>query len=88
MQEVEIKVKGHIDQSWSEQLEGLHIDYTTTGETILTGFIQDQSALYGLINHLASLGLELVFVSSLPEEIVKSNDTNLGSRGKRTSFEP
>ncbi len=67
MQEIEIKVKGHIDPSWLEQLEDLHITYTLTGETLLTGPIKDQSALYGLINLLASLGLELIFVSNLPK---------------------
>ena len=64
MHEVEIRVKGHIDQSWSEELEGLGITYTPDGNTLLNGAIQDQSTLYGLINQLASLGLELISVSS------------------------
>ncbi len=67
MHEIEIKIKGHIDPSWLDQLEELRITYTVTGETLLTGFIQDQSALYGLINQLASLGLELISVSNLPK---------------------
>ena len=36
-------------------------------ETVLTGVLADQSALYGVLNRLQSLGLELVEVRRLTE---------------------
>ena len=61
---VEIKVKGQIDKDWSDRLENLAIDYSQDGNTLLSGFIRDQAALYGLLLKLSSLGLSLISVSS------------------------
>ena len=63
MQQVEIRVRGQIDERWSEWLDGLTIAHTTDGETVLTGSVMDQSALYGLIARLRDLGLPLVSVN-------------------------
>ena len=63
MQEVEIRVKGQIDPEWSRWLGTLSITHTAAGETLLTGPVRDQSALYGLIERLSSLGLRLVSVA-------------------------
>ena len=63
MQQVEIRVRGQIDERWSEWLDGLTIAHTTDGETVLTGSVMDQSALYGLIERLRDLGLPLVSVN-------------------------
>jgi len=63
MQQVEIRVRGQIDQRWSEWLEGLTITHTAEGETVLAGSIPDPSALYGLIARLRDLGLPLLSVN-------------------------
>jgi hypothetical protein len=63
MQQVEIRVKGQIDERWSEWLEGLTITHMGEGETVLTGPVTDQSALYGLIARLRDLGLPLLSVN-------------------------
>ena len=63
MQQVEIRVKGQIDERWSEWLDGLTITHTTEGETVLVGSVIDQSTLYGLIARLRDLGLPLVSVN-------------------------
>ena len=49
MQHVEIRVKGHLDTQWAEWLDGLSITHSEQNETILSGPVQDQAALYGLI---------------------------------------
>jgi hypothetical protein len=69
--QVQIRVKGQIDERWSEWLDGLTITHTGADETVLTGSILDQSALYGLISKLRDLGLPLLAVN-LFEEV--SND--------------
>ena len=65
MLRAEIRVKGQIDEEWSDWFEGLDIAYTEQGETILTGEVADQSALYGLIAKLRDLGLSLISVDSV-----------------------
>lgn len=62
MLEVEICVKGRINQDWSEWYEGLTIRHTEGERTILSGSVVDQPALYGLIARLSRLGLPLISV--------------------------
>ncbi len=67
MVQVEIRVKRRIDRRWSEWLDDLNITYTGRGETVLSGTVADQSALYGLVAKLRDLGLPLSSVSALEE---------------------
>jgi hypothetical protein len=64
MQSVEIRVKGHIDRGWSEWIGGLVISYTKQGDTVLTGQIRDQAALYGLLEKLSKVGMQLLSFKS------------------------
>lgn len=58
----EIRVKGILDESWSEWLGGLDVRPLDSGVTVLTGPIRDQSALYGLLNKIRDLGMPLLCV--------------------------
>jgi len=64
MQRVEIRVEGHLDQTWAEWLDGFAIAHSEQDETVLTGKVKDQAALYGLIAKLRDLGVKLVSVNS------------------------
>ena len=64
MQRVEIRVKGQIDEHWSEWFEDLTITHTDQGETLLTGLVTDQPALHGLLAKVRDLGLPLLSVNS------------------------
>jgi hypothetical protein len=59
VQQIEIRIKGQIDRDWSDSMGGLAIIHTNQGETILTGPIRDQAALYGLLSQMSNLGLQL-----------------------------
>jgi hypothetical protein len=63
----EIHVRGVLAQQELEHFEHLAA-ITVPAETILTGVIPDQSALYGVLNRLQALGLELVEVRPLDRE--------------------
>ena len=63
MQQVEIRLKGHIGLDWSDWLGGLSIIQTKKGETVLVGTVRDQAALRGLLDRLADLGLQLLSVT-------------------------
>ena len=68
MQPVEIRLKEHLDQHWAEWLDGFTICHTDQDETILTGSVPDQAALYGLMVKLRNLGVKLVSISFGGEE--------------------
>ena len=64
MQNIEIHIKGQINEKWSEWFGGLAISQSSPDETVLRGLVTDQAALYGIIARLRDLGLELTSVSS------------------------
>jgi hypothetical protein len=63
MQQAQIRIEGHLDESWSEWLDGFTLIHIDNGETILTGAVKDQAALYGLIAKLRDLGVKLISVN-------------------------
>jgi len=63
MRTVEIRVKGCIDEHWSAWFAGLSITHTGQDETILSGVVVDQAALYGVLSMLRDLGLPLLSVA-------------------------
>lgn len=64
MQQLEIRIKGEINEHWSDWFGGLTICHSVRDETVLTGPVADQAALYGIISRLRDLGLQLISVSS------------------------
>jgi len=59
----QIRIKGHLDQSWSEWFDGLTIKQDANGETLLGGYLRDQSALFGVFLKIQKLGLTLLSVN-------------------------
>jgi hypothetical protein len=58
-----IRVKGRLDERWSEWFDGLEITNLENGETMLSGEIVDQAALHGVLNKVRDLGLPLIAVT-------------------------
>jgi hypothetical protein len=61
----EIHVRGQLDESWSDWLEGLEVKLLENGEMILSGHIGDQAALMGVLNKLYGLNLTLLSVNEI-----------------------
>lgn len=72
-----IKVKGHLDSSWSEWFDGWIITDGTNETTILTGIVTDQPALHGLIAKVRDLGLPLLLVEYVTTEERCPNELSL-----------
>ena len=70
MLKIEIRIKGQINEKWSEWFGGLTISHSNLYETVLSGPVADSSALYGIIARLRDLGLQLTSVNS---EEIKEN---------------
>jgi hypothetical protein len=60
----EIRIKGHLDRQWTAWFEGMTITWTDD-ETLLTGQVVDQAALYGLLRKVRDLGLPLLAVTQI-----------------------
>ena len=59
----EIRLQGHLARRRLDSFEGLTITHHPNGETSLVGAFRDQSALYGLLNHMYNLGVVLLSVN-------------------------
>ncbi|HEX9131886.1 MAG TPA: hypothetical protein VF844_06315 [Ktedonobacteraceae bacterium] len=57
-----IRVKGQVGPEWSEWFDGMTITYDEHHETILSGQLLDQAALYGILHKIQALGLPLLSV--------------------------
>ena len=68
----EIRVKGHLDQRHLEWLEGFSVGLQSNGETIITGLVADQSALFGLLLRIRDLGIPLLSVGVFTTDLTIS----------------
>ncbi len=62
-----IRVRGHLDDRWTQWFEGLVIHLQEDGTTVLVGPVVDQAALHGVIIRIRDLGLSLLSVSRVGE---------------------
>ena len=61
---VTIRVKGHLDPTWQEWLEGLQIVHEADGTSRLFGPLQDQPALFGVLTKIGRLNMTLLSLES------------------------
>jgi hypothetical protein len=62
-----IVVRSELGDSYASDFEGMRME-TKDGVTILTGEIKDQPHLFGILERINGLGLELLSVEALSEE--------------------
>lgn len=58
----EIRIKGHLEEHWSDWLGGLHITQEAEN-SLLTGVVPDQAALHGILVQIRDLGLTLISIT-------------------------
>jgi hypothetical protein len=61
----EIRVKGHLNSSWSDWFDGMTITNVENGDALLSGPILDQAALQGALKKIRDLGLPLISVNQV-----------------------
>ncbi len=59
MKYVEIMIKGKINTDWSDWFEGLEIS-NLNGDSLLQGRVSDMAAVYGIIERIKTLGVEII----------------------------
>jgi hypothetical protein len=61
----QIKIKGHLDNYWSDWLDNLTISNEANGEAVLHGPLADQAALHGVLIKIRDLGLPLLAITTV-----------------------
>jgi hypothetical protein len=64
----QIRIKGHLNSTWSGWLDGLTVIHEGDGTTVLTGPVVDQPALHGLLTRIRDLGLPLLSVQQVDDD--------------------
>ncbi len=64
----QIRIKGHLDPGWSDWFEGLSILLEDNGDTLLTGPVVDEAALYGLLRRVRDLGMPLISLNRVKSD--------------------
>jgi hypothetical protein len=62
----QIRVKDYLDARFSSWLGDFAVEHTPDGDTLLTGHVVDQAALYGVLKRCRDLGLTLISLNPLP----------------------
>jgi hypothetical protein len=61
----QFRIEGHLGTQWADWFDGLSITLEADGNTLLSGPVPDQSALYGLLRKVRDLGMPLVSVNQV-----------------------
>lgn len=59
----EIRVHGHLDDRWAGWFEGMTLTQEQDGNTLISGQVIDQAALFGLLRKVRDIGMPLVSVN-------------------------
>ena len=70
-----IVVRSELSDRYAVAFEGMQME-TRKGDTILTGEVIDQPHLYGILDRINGLGLELLSLQALPEDAHPSAERN------------
>jgi hypothetical protein len=69
IQTYRIRIRSHLDLRWISWFEGLNIQHEANGETLLIGSITDQAALFSVLMKIRDLGLTLIAVEPVGQEM-------------------
>ena len=74
-----IVVRSELSNRYAVAFEGMEME-TKNGNTILTGEVIDQPHLYGILDRINGLGLQLLSVQALPEQAHPSAERKRGPK--------
>jgi hypothetical protein len=78
----QIRFKGHLGAQWTDWFGGLTVTLEENGDTLLTGQVVDQAALYGLLKKVRDLGMQLLSVN-----LVEPGPATLSDNDQKKFFE-
>ena len=63
----QIRITGHLGRQWTDWFGGLTITPADNGDTLVTGPVVDQAALFGLLKKVRDLGMPLVSINRVQQ---------------------
>jgi hypothetical protein len=81
--EYEIRIRNNIGREWSHWFPGMAIRNEASGETVLRGYIRDQSELHGILSRLSDFNLFLLSVNRIGKANQSSRFTPSSNKRKR-----
>ncbi len=84
----QICVDGQLDCSWADWFDGMTIAPQANGDSLLTGAVVDQAALYGILKKVRDLGMPLLSVNRVTPRMpdvseVKSKTNKVPSKEEK-----
>ena len=64
----QIRIQGHLGPQWTNWFGELKISLEENGDTLLTGPVVDQAALYGLLRKVRDTGMPLLSVNQVKND--------------------
>jgi hypothetical protein len=77
----QIRIEGHLDDQWADWFSGLSVCLEENGDTLLTGPVTDQAALFGLLKKVRDLGLPLISLNRI--ESCKPDKSSISSEKEK-----
>lgn len=76
----EIRIHGHLGDRWTVWFEGLTITLEKNGDTLISGWVTDQAALFGLLRKVRDTGMLLVSINCISAGRADHYDDKSSSR--------
>jgi hypothetical protein len=67
-----IRIRGHLNQRCMAWFDGFTLDLLENGESLLSGHLEDQAALHGVLERIRDLNLTLLTVAQVDAECQES----------------
>jgi hypothetical protein len=78
----EIKIKGHLDDKWTEWLYDLTITHESDGSTTLYGPLPDQTVLHSVLAKIRDMNLPLISVTQIEADSKDEANTSCSEQAK------
>lgn len=76
----QVHISGHFSNRWSDWFESLTIDNQPNGEAILYGWLPDQAAFFGVLNHMRDLGMTLIYLEMISSKNLLANSNSINDQ--------
>jgi O-antigen/teichoic acid export membrane protein len=81
----QIRIRGHLGRQWTDWFGRFAITLEPNGDTLLTGRVVDQAALYGVLRTVRNLGMPLISVSPVEPGSCRPGTSVTSEGGNRHS---
>ena len=75
-QHIEIRIRGHFADRYFESFEDMQVTMLANGETLISGAIEDQAQLFGLLIRIRDLCIPLLEINCWTSRFTQQENDN------------